>query len=216
MRGMGELAMPGFEEAIRLGEQADAQGKIEESLAHFDQALQHRPGDAQTAMFRVAALLKLGRKEEGLAQCNQILMREPGNGPALWARATVFRELERYDDALADIDEAIRVQDAMIIYRLERGQILAVRGDHADAEKQLSDVMRRALEAGETVLMLQACQTIISIYRVHGLHEKADSLEAKMAQTARHFQGGGKKKGGCGSAAALLAFAPLLLNWLCR
>ena len=189
---------------------------MDEALAHFDQALRHRPGDAQTSMFRVAVLLKLGRKEEGLAQCNQILMREPGNGPALWARATVFRELERYDDALADIDEAIRVQDAVLVYRLERGQILAVRGDHADAEHQLTDVMKRALAAGEKVLMLQACQTIISIYRVHGLHDKADSLEAKMAEAARHFMGGGRKKGGCGSAAALLAFAPFLLTWLCR
>ena len=201
--------MSTFESAIQAGTAAEEAGQLEEALAHFGRALQHKPGDAQTHMFRVAVLNKLDRKEEALAECNEVLLSDPSQAPALWCRATVLRELAKYEDALADIDEAIRLQD-MTLYRLERAQILAVKGDHADAETQLADVIRRSLAESNIQMMVMATQTLISIYRANGLHEKADAMEKKLHQLASG-EGGGKSSSGRGCCGLLFIFLLIFL-----
>jgi len=79
------------EARTNLGVCAAREERYEEALAAFDATLEEWPGDPQTRLNRVNALLPLGRRTEAIAELVDLLDRHP-ESPAIAERAAAVRD----------------------------------------------------------------------------------------------------------------------------
>jgi tetratricopeptide (TPR) repeat protein len=83
----------------QLAKRNQDEGRDEEALAAWEQAMAHSPTPARPATARANLLLDLGRIEEAAAAFAEALAFAPGHGPALYGRASI----ERFRGQASDI-----------------------------------------------------------------------------------------------------------------
>ena len=113
----GEGAAP-LARAVRAQPQAaDAQanlanalkslGRYDDALAHCDQALAIKVGDAGILNIRAAILLDSRRFDAALAACDAVINAEPGFAEAHYHRGVALQALGRLAEAIASYDRAL-------------------------------------------------------------------------------------------------------------
>ena len=125
-----------------LGEALARQGRREEALQHYREALRARPGTAIAVLNIGGTLLDLGRTAEAVDALREAVRLTPGDfqarstlGQALFARG-LLREAE------SSFREAVRLRPDFAEARVDLGAVLANSGRLAEAEGNFRDAVR--------------------------------------------------------------------------
>lgn len=132
-----------------MGEALHAQGRFDEALRLYDQALTLKARDPDLMLNRAFALRELGRDAEALATCNAILalsspyapMRPALHLSVLNLRGGVLMTLRRLPEAVESYDRALSLHPRDIEALNNLGAACCELGQHARA----LDIFRRAL-----------------------------------------------------------------------
>ena len=96
------------EHHIDLGNKYMFQGKFEESLVQFDEALELNPRRKIALAGKGLSLLYLGRYEEALSAYNSALKLDHTYLPAIEGKGLSLDKLARYDEGVQFCDEALK------------------------------------------------------------------------------------------------------------
>ncbi|MCI3134523.1 tetratricopeptide repeat protein [Phenylobacterium aquaticum] len=110
-----------------------ADGRAEEALAAYDQALALAPDHAPTVSNRAQALRALGRSAEALAAYDRALTLKPDYAVAWCNRAETLCALDRAEEAVESADRAVALDPTLAEAHANRAQALNALGRHADA-----------------------------------------------------------------------------------
>lgn len=118
------------------------QGKLEDALRDYSQALALNPRYLAALNNRAHTLMRLGRYKDAVKDLDDAIALWPDFRLAILNRAISLRNIGRYEQALADADRAIALDDADIGAHRERGVIKGQMGDLGEAIRSFS----RAIE----------------------------------------------------------------------
>jgi Flp pilus assembly protein TadD len=158
------------------------EGKLDEALAHFQEALRIRP-NAFNARFDVGAvLLRKGRVQEAIAQYREALRLKPDYSDAYSELGAALARLRRLDEAVAECRKALEidpqhsgahnnlavalalrgdVEGAMRNYR----EAIRINPDYAEARSNLGALLARAGRLDDAVAELRSALRIQPAYR---------------------------------------------------
>ena len=127
-------ANPGSAEAhAKMGLALAGQGRREEALASYDQAVALEPGRAVTHLGRARVLVGMDRSAEALAAYDRALEIGPGLAEAHLRRGRLLAGTGRAYDALASCDRALDIDGESYRAHLLRGDLLAEMGRSDEA-----------------------------------------------------------------------------------
>ncbi len=86
------------------------QGKPEEAIAAYDEAIRLKPDYAEAYNNRGNANDKLGHREDAIADYNQAIQLKPNYAKAYYNRGAVKAKLGHREDAIADYNQAIQLK----------------------------------------------------------------------------------------------------------
>jgi Flp pilus assembly protein TadD len=92
-----------------LGEALHAQGRMEEAIAHFQNALRIKSDEASVHSALGVALLETGRPEESLAHLQTALALDPHDGDAHYNMGNTLMEIGQASEALAHFNTALQI-----------------------------------------------------------------------------------------------------------
>ena len=119
------------------------QGKLEDAIAAYDEAIRRKPDLVEAYNNRGAAKGTLGRYEAAIADFDETIRRKPGYAEAYRNRGTAKDDLGRYEAAIADFDEAIRRKPDYAEAYFNRGNAKSKPGQHEDAITDFDEAIRR-------------------------------------------------------------------------
>jgi len=129
------------------GEELANQGKHEEAIAEYEQALATEPNDWKTSEWKIRdrlsrSLMALGRTPQALAQIRASLEILPGNPEMQTNLANLLFSMGRPDEALQHIGTAIRLTPANPKLWYNRATMRLQRGDGAAAISDYNEAIR--------------------------------------------------------------------------
>jgi len=154
-----QIPMPPPEVLVNLGNLFSRQGRREEAMASYDQALAARPDFFEALFNRGNLLLEMKRPEEALDSYERVLAFRQ-DFPGLWNnRGTALRNLQRLEEALASFERAAALAPdhfnaltnrAIVLWDLKRlndalagvDRVLAVQPGFAEALYVRGNVLR--------------------------------------------------------------------------
>jgi len=131
-----------FKQAVRLQEQ----GKLQEAIAEYDEALKLNPKQAEAYTNRGTAYANLGQPQRAIDDYTQAIVLNSKDALAFNNRGYTYLELRRYEVALADFNETIRLKKEFANAYLNRGIVLSLLGRQAEAQKDLDLVVKMGLD----------------------------------------------------------------------
>jgi tetratricopeptide (TPR) repeat protein len=125
-------------------------GRLDESLAEFDQLLDRFPRNIAATNEKAAVLAELGRIQEALAQTESALALVPGYPPGLLNRGNILAKLNRHDEALKDFVEASTRAPELVEALVRAGQSYRALGRYREADQAFISALATQpdLEAG--------------------------------------------------------------------
>ena len=81
-------------------------GKFDQAIATFTQALKQNPKDANVLFYRGKAYTAKGHYDRALADLNEAVKLNPGFGQAYFGRAMVYVYQEKFDQAIEELNLA--------------------------------------------------------------------------------------------------------------
>jgi protein O-mannosyl-transferase len=104
------------------------QGRVDEAMVHFQQALQIRPGYAEARFNLGNALLQQGRVDEAMVYFQQALQIKPGYADAHFNLGVALVRKGNVDDAMAHFQQALEIEPDDAEARLALGNALLQQG----------------------------------------------------------------------------------------
>ena len=120
--------------AYRRGTQLEAEGKVPEALAAYQDAVKLNPNDAEILCRRGHLLMEGLRTAEALADFEKVIAVAPGLSSGYFGRAHVRYVTEQYLDAVYDYSIALRFDDQHAQAYIERGHCYDLLGRVAEAK----------------------------------------------------------------------------------
>jgi tetratricopeptide (TPR) repeat protein len=118
---------------LDLGEALVEQGRTDEAIGQFQQALQIRPGYAETYYNLGNALLQQGRVNEAIGQFQQALQIKPGYADARFNLGVALVRKGNVDQAIAQFQQAVQIKPDDTQARLALGNALLQQGQAGEA-----------------------------------------------------------------------------------
>ena len=137
--GASPTSAPEF--AARGIERAD-EGRLDESIADFGEAIRLDPKDAGAHLNRAIVRLRVGRLDEALSDANEAIRRDPDRAEAFATRAAVRAAQGNTPGALDDYGAAIRLDPENTAYSEARSSFRLLLGDRRGALADLDSVIR--------------------------------------------------------------------------
>ena len=109
------------------------QGKPEDAIDAYDEAIRLKPNFAEAYNNRGNAKSDLGRHEVAIADYDEAIRLKPNFAEAYNNRGTAKEGLYRYEVAIADYDEAIRLKPNLAEAYNNRGNVKTKLGHHENA-----------------------------------------------------------------------------------
>ncbi len=128
---------------IELGDLYLEGGRAAEAVVQFQQALKANPNSAHAQYGLGVALAGAGKPREAAAALEAAARLAPRDPAPLQALARLSSEQKRYDAALQSIDSAIALAPQSSQLQLDRGDILAMKGDLRGAEQAYRAAIER-------------------------------------------------------------------------
>lgn len=94
---------------VRKGNYRLEDGRFDEAVAEFDQALRVDGDHVYAQLGRATALLQMGRADEALAGLDRIVTDRPTFAPAYAERGILLDRMARYEEALASYRRALEL-----------------------------------------------------------------------------------------------------------
>jgi len=116
-----------------LGAAFNAQGKLAEAVASYDQTIQLKPDNAEAYYNRGITLQALGRLTEAVASYDQAIQLKPDHVKAYCNRGVALQELGQLTEAVASYDQAIQLKPDYLGAYYNRGVTLQAQGKLAEA-----------------------------------------------------------------------------------
>lgn len=120
-----------------LGSILSQQGRADEAMTHFREAVRLEPAYADAHTNLGAELAKQGRTGDAIAEYRDALRAAPGLGLAHNNLGLAYASLRRLDDALRECLEAVRVTPDNADFRYNAAVLLDAHGEPAAAIEQL-------------------------------------------------------------------------------
>ena len=117
------------------------EGKYEEAIKHYDQAIDINPQFAEAYNNRGITKDRLGRHEEAIEDYNEVIRINPQFAEAYYNRGTTKDLLGRHEEAIADYDQAIRINPHAQAY-YNRGNAKDKLGKHEEAIADYDEAIR--------------------------------------------------------------------------
>ncbi len=116
------------------GDELSDQGKYEEAIAQYDQAIALEPKAAAAWCGKGLALYELGRYDEALDAFDQAITINPNYAKAQYGRGLTLYELGLHDEAISAYDTALKIYPEYG-YLIYHGKALAyaAKGDYTQA-----------------------------------------------------------------------------------
>ena len=142
-----------------LGIALNNQGKLDEAVAAYRQAIRIKPDLAEAHSNLGNALLGQGKLKEALASCDRAMSVRPNHFGTLYNRGVILHELKQYDEALASYDRALALRPShpetlynhgVTLHKLKRydaalasyDRALTARPDYARALNSRGDALK--------------------------------------------------------------------------
>ncbi len=119
---------------LKQGDAFYYEGRYEDAIAAYDQALQKDPSSCDAWVLKGKALRRAKRYEEALAASQTATQINPDNSWGWFGQGYALRELRRYEEALAAYDQAIQVRTNHYHAWKHRSYVLTKLGRYAEAE----------------------------------------------------------------------------------
>ena len=132
----GEIAVLGQKRLDRLGIDLAAQGKFDEAIAEFREALRLEPDSAETHWNLGLALASRGAPEEAIAHLRRVVQLDPTNGQAHYDLASTLLEARQLEDAVDQFRAALRLMPNSVEAHNNLGLALALQGKLDEAIDQ--------------------------------------------------------------------------------
>jgi tetratricopeptide (TPR) repeat protein len=125
-----------------LGNDLARQGRIDEAMAHFTEALRIKPDYGFAHSNLGNALKNRGRVDEAIAQYSEALRLEPGNADAHNNLGIALADQGKIDAAMAQYIEALRIKPAYADAHNNLGIALARKGKMEEAIHEFFEAVR--------------------------------------------------------------------------
>jgi tetratricopeptide (TPR) repeat protein len=125
-----------------LGNALLAEGKPQDAIAHFREALQLEPNFAIAHNNYGNALKSLGQTEDAIAHFTEAIRLKPGSAEAHVNVGIVLAEQGKLDEAFGHLTEAVRLEPASANAHYNLGVILARQGKATEALRHFETAIR--------------------------------------------------------------------------
>ncbi len=126
---------------VNLGSVLFDEGKTDEAISHFSEAIRIMPNLVLSYDKRGVALAKAGRYEQAIEDLNEAIRLRPDYDNAYYNRGTLYQGLGHYQPALDDLSEAIRLKPDHLAAYFNRGGVYISLGRYQQAIDDLSKVI---------------------------------------------------------------------------
>ena len=130
------------QQSLRSGNKHFQQGKYEEAIADYNEAIRINPESAEAYYNRGTTKDLLGRHEEALEDYNEAIRINPESAEAYYNRGTTKDVLGRHEEALEDYNEATRVNPQFAQAYYNRGNAKDALGRHEEALEDYDEAIR--------------------------------------------------------------------------
>ena len=127
---------------FNLGVIMDKQGRLEEAIGHYLDALKQRPDDAQVYNNLGVVLFKQGKFDEAMREYREALRVNPRDPATYNNIGNVLVRQEQLDVAIAAYREALRLDPAFAVVHNNLGAILELRGQREEALAHYREALR--------------------------------------------------------------------------
>lgn len=128
--------------ALAFARAAVEAGRLEEGLAHVEQAIVTSPEDPSALALKAELLLRLQRWEPGLAACDRLLALTPNDAWAHRLRCVALENLGRYDEQIAAAREVLRLEPQNANGYFLLGKAMMQLGNDPQARAALEEAVR--------------------------------------------------------------------------
>ena len=136
-----EKHQPAYTE-FYIGLTFQGQGKHEEAIKHYDQAIDINPQFAEAYNNRGMTKNLFGRHEEAIADYDQAIRINPQFAKAYYNRGNTKDLLGRHEEAIADYDQTIRINPQYAQAYYNRGNAKGELGRHEEAIADYDQAIR--------------------------------------------------------------------------
>jgi tetratricopeptide (TPR) repeat protein len=127
---------------VNLGRALAVEGRTDEAMAQYSEALRLEPGNPEAHNNLGIALAGQGRIDEAIAQSSEAVRLEPHNPEAHNSLGIALAAQGRIDEAIAQFSEALRLEPDYLQSHLNLGKVLARQGRIDEAVAQYSEALR--------------------------------------------------------------------------
>lgn len=145
---------PGEPDPIRRAAELASQGRYEDAIPVYQQAIRANPRLAPLRLNLGLAFYKTGRREEALREFDECLRLEPKNRQARHLRALALLELDRYEEAAHTFETLLPSGDGSIHFGLATAYLRLKRT--AEARELLAPLLARDDSAEIQLLLAEA------------------------------------------------------------
>ena len=141
---LAALACSGLSESgehYNAGVALQQQGRLEDAVAEYDQAIRLSPQFADAYLNRGLAYIQLEQYERAVQGYDEAIRLNPQDAGLYNNRGNAYEGLEQYERAIQDYDEAIRLNPRAAFYR-NRGLAYIEHGDSQRAILDLNEAIR--------------------------------------------------------------------------
>ncbi len=138
-------------EHCKSGAELQEQGRFEEAIAEFNEAIRINPKLEWAYVSRAFSYSEMGQYDRALQDCDQAIRLDPELENAYILRASAYSEMGEFDKALQDFDQAIRLDPQSVDTYHNRALTYTSHGMDAEAEEDV----KRAEELGEDTTELR-------------------------------------------------------------
>jgi len=139
----------------QAGNKLQEQGRFEEAVAEFDEAIRINPERAVTYNDRAFAHGEMGQHDKALADFSEAIRLEPQNAFYHVNRGGTHGEMGQFDRALEDEIEAIRLDTQLAMAYNNRAFTYTSLGMDAEAEEDVKRVEELGEDASELRDMIE-------------------------------------------------------------
>lgn len=166
---------------IRRASELASQGRYEEAIPAYRQAIKSNPGLAPLRLNLGLALYKTERRKEALSELDAFLRLEPHNRQARHLRALVLLELDRYEESARTFESLLPTDDASIHLGLATAYLRLKRT--AEARQFLAPLLARDDSAEIQLILAEAYlnenrneEALAALERAEALNPKIPTL----------------------------------------
>jgi tetratricopeptide (TPR) repeat protein len=130
-----------LEPALRRGIAAYAEGRLDQALARFSQAVTIAPADPIARYLLAQSLEAVGREDEAISHYREVLRLNPQLPEVHYSLAVIHNRRREHSAAIAEVRQALLINPDFTGARLLLGGLYLEQGDYTAASSELNKLV---------------------------------------------------------------------------